>query len=726
MSLGAITNTALSGLATAQAGLRATSENITNVNTEGYDRRVVRQQARLVGGVGAGVEVAEIKRIVDDFLATQLLSAKSDASRYEVMTSAYERLEALLGAPEENTSFAGRLDRLFATIGALAIEPDSTVRRTATVTDIQTWGTEVSRLADKIQDLRKDADRQIDAAVTDVNTQIKRISELNSQIASEANVGRDTATLKEQQEDALSRLAEYMDISTYSMSSGFLGVTGARGMVLVDSGYRKLDYTPVGAISTSTQFSQILVKKVDRETGLAVGTGEAFDVNRTSGRLDGLLTMRDVTLPNFALSLGEMAAGVVDQLNAAHNKNVSVPPPTTMTGRNTGLLSTDALSFTGDMTFAALDSSNKYASRVVVNFDAGPPTIDNGGGAVAIGGTTIGDFVTAMNGASGFNGAATLSLSAGKLTFAVGTAAGVATVQDATTPSDRGGRGFSHFFGLNDLTEAIAESHYDTGLTTASAHSLTAGGAATLQFRGPANQVAVSFNLTVTNINARGSTMQSVLDELNAAASMGNYVTFSLNSAGALVATPASGFEAYNVVVTTDTTSRGASNQTLSDLFGIGDKYVMDAARTVKVVDSITAAPVKMALAQLDLTTAATTLAVPAISVGDSRGAVALHQASTTNVTFAAAGGLSAVTSTLSDYSGNVISDIANSGAIVEQLGKDRLAFKEELRARVSDVSGVNVDEEMANMILYQNAFSAAARIIAAVQAMFDDLLSVV
>jgi flagellar hook-associated protein 1 FlgK len=396
-----------------------------------------------------------------------------------------------------------------------------------------------------------------------------------------------------------------------------------------------------------------------------------------------------------------------------------------MTGRNTGLIATDVIGFTGEMTFAALDSSDNYASRVVVDFDA--MTINNGGSVVAIGGTgSIGNFVTAMNGASGFAGAATLVFSGGQLTFAVGTAAGVGTIQDASDPSLRGGRGFSHFFGLNDLVEAVEPPHFDTGLTAASTHSLIAGKTTTLQFRGPENQVAVSFDLTTTNINLRGTTLQSVLDELNATTAMGNYVTFSLDSAGAMVVTPAAGFAGYSVVATSDTSARGNSNQSLTDLFGLGDKYIMDAARTVKVIDAITTAPVKMALGQLDISAAAIAGTIPAVSVGDNRGAVGLHQTANVTVNFSAAGGLAAVSSTLSDYAGSVISDVANSGAIVEQLGMDRTAYEDEIRARVSDLSGVNIDEEMANMILFQNAFSAAARIIAVVQAMFDDLLRVV
>ena len=581
MSLAAVTSTALSGISTAQRALRATANNITNVNTEVYDRRVVLQQARLVGGLGAGVEIGTIRRVVDTFLASQLLSAESDASRYEVMSNMYERLEAVLGSPEDNTSVAGHLDRMFASLGALAIEPDSAVCRASIVSEIESWASEVTRLADKIQEWRKDADRQIDAALTDANFQIRQIHDLNSLITREENLGRDTATLEEQQEDALTKLSQYMDIGTFEMSHGFLGVTGARGMVLVDTGYRALEYNPVGAVSTQTRFSQILVKKVDLESGLAIGTGQAFDINRDSGQLDGLLTVRDVTLPNFALSLGELAGGVIDRLNAVHNNNVSVPPPGAFTGRNTGLLGTDALNFTGDMTFAALDSNNDYVGRVVVNFDAVPPTIDNGGGAGALAGSTIDDLVTGLNGANGFNGSATVTFSAGVLTItAAGSATGVATIQDTSRPSDRGGRGFSHFFGLNDLVEAIGETHFDTGMTGSDVNGFSSG-TITMELRGPENQTAVSFSVTPTPTDD----FDALIVQLDSGGA--GFVTFALDSNGALVATPASGFEAYGVVVTSDTTVRGASAVSMSDFFGLGDRYTMDAARGVSVVEAI-------------------------------------------------------------------------------------------------------------------------------------------
>ena len=92
MSLSLVANIALSGISVAQAGLRTVSNNITNVNTEGYDRKEQVQEARLVGSTGAGVEIREIRRVVDEFLAKQFLQAGADSGRYEAQADLYEQI----------------------------------------------------------------------------------------------------------------------------------------------------------------------------------------------------------------------------------------------------------------------------------------------------------------------------------------------------------------------------------------------------------------------------------------------------------------------------------------------------------------------------------------------------------------------------------------------------------------------------------------------------------
>ncbi len=48
------------------------------------------------------------------------------------------------------------------------------------------------------------------------------------------------------------------------------------------------------------------------------------------------------------------------------------------------------------------------------------------------------------------------------------------------------------------------------------------------------------------------------------------------------------------------------------------------------------------------------------------------------------------------------------------------------LETQAAAVSQVNLDEEMANIIILQNAYAASARLTAAISAMMDELLDIV
>lgn len=69
MGLNGITSSALSALQTNTAALRVVSNNIANVNTAGYARRVVDLQTLNVGGELGGVDIADIQRVTDQYLS---------------------------------------------------------------------------------------------------------------------------------------------------------------------------------------------------------------------------------------------------------------------------------------------------------------------------------------------------------------------------------------------------------------------------------------------------------------------------------------------------------------------------------------------------------------------------------------------------------------------------------------------------------------------------------
>ena len=89
MSLNSIMNIATSGLQTAQAQLRVTSDNIANVNTAGYVRKITDQTAAVTTGFGAGVEVSRV-RLASSTSNTSAASTKAQA-KYTWRTSPVSR-----------------------------------------------------------------------------------------------------------------------------------------------------------------------------------------------------------------------------------------------------------------------------------------------------------------------------------------------------------------------------------------------------------------------------------------------------------------------------------------------------------------------------------------------------------------------------------------------------------------------------------------------------------
>lgn len=77
----------------------------------------------------------------------------------------------------------------------------------------------------------------------------------------------------------------------------------------------------------------------------------------------------------------------------------------------------------------------------------------------------------------------------------------------------------------------------------------------------------------------------------------------------------------------------------------------------------------------------------------------------------------------LADYLRNVTSGQGQAAASASQLSEGQQIVVEALQQRADDTSGVNIDEEMANLLVLQSAYAANARVLTAVKEMMDALL---
>ena len=203
MSITGVLNTAVTGLFATQTALRTISNNIANINTEGYARQVVSLENIVVGGVSAGVQVTDIERIVDRFLQAAGLDAGARSSEAEIENQFHERFQGLLGRPDSGGTIAARMSRLFSVIADLALDPSGQILRQSALASMQDVADEINRVSSAIQDLRNEASRQIQEQVFAANEALSRLHALNPQILRQLTIGGEAAGLEKRREQAL-------------------------------------------------------------------------------------------------------------------------------------------------------------------------------------------------------------------------------------------------------------------------------------------------------------------------------------------------------------------------------------------------------------------------------------------------------------------------------------------------------------------------------------------
>jgi flagellar hook-associated protein 1 FlgK len=421
----------------------------------------------------------------------------------------------------------------------------------------------------------------------------------------------------------------------------------------------------------------------------------ALPLRLTGGEIRGLMDLRDSELPAVSEQLSEFVSSAVDELNRAHNASSAVPPPTTLTGRDTGLDLTTAVSgFTGKTSLAVVGPDGTLQKQIAIDFTAGTMTVD-GGTATSF---TPASFLTSLNSALGTSGSA--SFTNGALSLSANGGAGLAIADDAADPSAKAGKGFSHFFGLNDLVASSGVADYDTGLRASDPHGFTAG----------------------DTVPAAGS-MQDLLSTMNAPGSgLGLYGQFSLDANGAMTFAPNNAGSA-SLSVVADNTQRGAGGPSITELFGIGSAERGSRASQFSVRTDIAADPSRLALATLDLSQAAT--GNPVLSAADGRGGALLAASGERSTGFSAAGGLAASSMTVSRYATEFAGSIGRRAEAAASRQETAQAVASEAVSRRTSVEGVNLDEELISMTTYQQAFNASARVIQASKDMYDVLLGI-
>ena len=706
MSVSNIMNNGLSALLANQTALRTTSNNVANVNTEGYVRLETEMVAKSIGGQGNGVE-AVVTRAANRYLAETHLRGISEASHYSASADLLDRAQASLGDPSGTTSVFSSIDTLMSKSSTLLNDPTSSLRQSDLVSAMQSTFSDLQSGFETVTRLRTEADTKIKSSLSSANLMMENIADMNQEIRRLKVMGADTSGLETEQGKLVDDLAGLMDFKINYPGAGGVELRTSTGVLLADNEAATL------SISTDTDasgYGGVVLTAPNSANNTSLDITEQI----TGGEIRGLLNARDHDLPEVAYDLSELSSTIARALNEAANEGTASPAPTSLTGRDTGLLAGDSLGFTGAAVFAVVDSDGRTVDRVSVDFDAG--TLTNAAGTVSATGATIGSFVSALD--ASFGGNASVSFADGTLSLSATGTNGVAIAQDPTTPSDRGGMGVSAFFGMNDVVTSTRPYTYDTGLSASDAHGFTSG---TITFGVRDENGSIIHEVEYT---PAGTSMTDLINGMNTSAVLGNYGTASLDANGRLTLTPNVGMGASVVDVVSDSTTRGPTGPAMSDMFGLGLSSPSNRAVSLGVKEALTLNPSLLPSSGYD--TSAMAVGDLSVASGDNKGALAIQTALNSKMSVFDATGTPGGSMTITDFTADVASSAGSRASFLETRAAAAEAMRTEAEERRASAEGVNLDEEMVKMTIYQQSYSAASRLITTARDMYDTLLNMV
>jgi flagellar hook-associated protein FlgK len=306
-----------SGISAYQRALATVSNNIANVNTEGYSRQdiqVASNQPRLLGGsyIGTGVRFDAVKRQYDEFIESNLRNSTSDLKAQEPLLSYVNRVIDIMG--NANIGLTSALNQFFQSARDLSSDPASTVQRSIFLRDADGLASRYRQLSSQLETLSQETSQAVDTTLGQVNAFTAQLAQLNKQMSKHPSASQQPSELLDQRDLLLRNLSALINVKTSFADNGAVlvsvGDTIDQGVLVRDSTARAITVQPSATETNKLEFT------ID-----AYGTPEGLP-NVTSGQLGGILSFRDTVLNPAMNSLDDLAKSTVSEVNAIHTSGI--------------------------------------------------------------------------------------------------------------------------------------------------------------------------------------------------------------------------------------------------------------------------------------------------------------------------------------------------------------------------------------------------------------------
>ncbi|MBN2244035.1 MAG: flagellar hook-associated protein FlgK [Acidobacteria bacterium] len=290
-------------LAAQQFALSITQRNIANAGNPSYTRQEVIFTNDEEAGISSGIPGVYLQSRRNQYLDGGISRQLQYAKGYEFASEALRQIESAV-KPESGTGLAEAISEFFGSFNRLSSTPEDPVSRQQVLTSAKALTLEFHRVYAGLQRLQASEDTMVPQIVREINALTAEIASLNEKIpAAKASQPGSELTLRDERQKLLEELSSIVGIDYFETESGSVTVTtGQGGALVLDNTSYELETAPM----VPDPFNGIQLNGSDITAFL------------NSGKLGGLIQVRDGTIPDCLKTLDDIAATIIERVNQQH------------------------------------------------------------------------------------------------------------------------------------------------------------------------------------------------------------------------------------------------------------------------------------------------------------------------------------------------------------------------------------------------------------------------
>lgn len=322
-------NNARSALQAQQAAIGTVSQNIANIETEGYSRKLSQFKNNSYGSLLGGVSYAEVRRTVTRELTLSYHEETANLSRALELDNAYTRLMDTLGRPDLELSLDARISEVSERFQNLLLNSSEPSNRSEAVNSAILLADEIRKVTQDMQGLRMEADQYIDSGIKRANDLISNVNDINKQLAVTDKSQAGHSELLDRRDETIKELNEIAGVYFFeNPNTQAANLYLKTGQLLLNTPTAvNFLFDASSSLITNDAYEFGAGSENNKPNGILIGRNrsEALESTHlvTAGSLSGFLEIRDEIIPTYQTRVNDLAEAIYTEVNRAHNLGAS-------------------------------------------------------------------------------------------------------------------------------------------------------------------------------------------------------------------------------------------------------------------------------------------------------------------------------------------------------------------------------------------------------------------